>query len=403
MVNPIALEKKKCIFNRRVFLKFVVKILLIVDKFKGRIPTGIISQRIADELISLGNEVVVVSAYNQGEGWTNGEIYRCRKIRHIFLPRFRLIVSNFFQMNFDSFKWRRAMFELTMHIIEKYRPDVIYARSTPISVCEISAKLSLKTGIPSLMHFTDPVPAPIEWDGNILYRRRMIKTVNKILQVAKKVSFGNAAMLDYVQSLSKYDFKNKAFVSPDPVPTSNFYYTPPTNRSEVYVVYLGSLYGNRNPKPLIDALDRLNNEGLKIKFEIYDINRVGTILPSFARFVGRTDNVKCALLASNILIDLDGDDTPPVFISSKIKEYLCCGRPILSITPDNSPSHQMTKSLRTVFHSINETREIEKAIRFILSSSFQESDYEERLTLIQKHTPKVVAEKINEELQSMVK
>lgn len=379
-----------------------MKILLIVDKFKGKIPTGVISYRIAEELISLGNEVIVLTADNQGEGWNNGYIYRSKKTKHFLFPRLRLIVSNLLQVNLDSFKWRREMFKLAMHIIEKHNPDVIYARSSPISVCEIAAKLTKETGIPALMHFTDPVPAPIEWDANVLYRKRMIKTMNHILPRARKISFGNAAMLDYVQSLINYGIKNKVFISPDPVPTSTFYYTPPIRKNEVHFVYLGSLYGSRNPQPLIDALSKLNSEGMQIKLDIYDINRVGTVLPKFAHFLGRTDDVKRALLASDVMIDLDGDDKTPVFISSKIKEYLCCGRPILSITPNDSPSHQMTKSLRTVFHTINEVGEIEKAIRSVLLSSFQEPDYEERLALINKHSPKAVAEKINEELYSMI-
>lgn len=379
-----------------------MKILLIVDKFGGKIPTGVISYRIAEELIALGNEVVILTAYNQGNDWDLSEIHRNRKTKHLLPARIREFISNLTQKNVSSYRWRTNMIKLAKSVLEDYTADVIYARSTPITVCEIAAQLSYTTGIPSLMHFTDPVPAPPEWDNNVLYRRRMILTMNRILPFAKKVSFGNASMLDYEQSIVEYPFKAKAFVSTDPVPSSELFYSHPQTKEELRFVYLGSLYGSRNPQPLFDALSKIDKSGISIRLDIYDINRVNTQLPSFAHFVGRTNDVKTALLSANVLIDLDGDDKTPVFISSKIKEYLCCGRPILSITPDNSPSHQMTKGLKTVFHTCNEVESIEKVIRSIISTAFQEEDFKERNELIFKHSPKSVAKQVYEELQSMI-
>lgn len=382
-----------------------MKILLIVEQFGGKIPTGIISYRIAKELLALGNEVIVLTAYNQGEDWSEQDIYRNKKIKHLFPATFYLIVSNLLQINLNSLKWRKSLFKLAKGIVENRKPDVIYARSTPISVCEVAAKLSAETGIPSLLHFTDPVPAPPEWDKNALYRRRMVKTMNRILPKAVKVSFGNAAMLDYEQSIVKYPFSKKSFVSADPVSSSELYIynEEPSPKSELQFVYFGSLYGNRNPQPLFDALNMLHEDGFCFRLDIYDVNRVGTQLPDYAHFVGRTDDIKGVLLSSDILIDLDGDDKNPVFISSKIKEYLCYSRPILSITPDNSPSHEMTRTFKTVFHSRNKAENIEIAIRAILSNSFKESDYEERIPLIKVHTPMAVAQKVYKELQLIVR
>lgn len=379
-----------------------MKILFIVDRFSGQIPTGVISYRIADELVALGNEVIVLSAYSPGIVWNNGAYYQNKKIRHYFPPKCRMMVSNLFQINLNSYKWRTSMCALAAKIIESNKPDVIYARSTPVSICEIAAQLSCRTKLPVLMHFTDPIPAPIEWDSNMLYRRRMIKTMNRILPKATRISFGNSAMLEYEQSIVKCHFKDKAFVSPDPVPSSGFYYTPKHIGDEICFVYLGALYGNRNPQPLFEALTSLNESGVSLKLVIYDDNRVGTVLPPFASFVGRTNNVKRALLSSDILIDLDGDDMTPVFISSKIKEYLCCGRPILSITPFNSPSHKMTTNLNTVFHSNNNAGDILKTIRKIMNCHFAESDYRERDSLIYQFSPQSISKQIDMELHSIV-
>lgn len=378
-----------------------MKILLITERFGDKIPTGVISKRIADELYLLGHEIAIVSSERIGNKWTNGPHVIC-SIRTIIPAKILLFLSNLLGLNLSSYKWRKSLYKESLKLINSFKPDVIYARSTPISVCEVAAKLRSKTGVKVMMHFTDPVPAPLEWEPNIRYRRRMIATMERILPQATSVSFGNQAMLDYQQSLQKYQFADKAFISSDPGPASSFYYKCKESRQSINLVYLGSLYGSRNPKPLLDVLEMFNMKSMKCELRIYDTNRSNTQLPNSAKFVGRTDDVKSALLDADILINLDGNDKTPVFISSKLKEYLYCGRPIISISPTNSPSRLLTDKLKTVKSVENNVEEIFSAIEYFSKKKFIESDYSERGEVIRLFTPANVASKINQELKKLM-
>ena len=355
----------------------------------------------ADELRLLGNEIAIVSTERIGEKWSYGPHIICSS--HTFIPkRILLWASNIFRVNLITYRWRKKALRESKKLINSFAPDIIYARSTPIMVCEVAAYLKKETGVPVMMHFTDPVPAPIEWDPDLGYRRRMIATMNKILPFADSVSFGNTSMLKYQQSLLSYSFLYKSFVLPDPVRCEKLY-DGRRERQEVFsIVYLGALYGNRNPLPIFDAITNLNNNGHRCELIIYDINRTNLHVPSFVRFVGRTMDVKTALLNGDLLLDIDGDDTIPVFISSKLKEYLCCCRPILSITPKGSPSRELTEGLKTVFSVTNTCDSIKEQLIKVMDMSFSPILYKERETIIQSFTPQRVSSLINSEMNLLL-
>jgi glycosyltransferase involved in cell wall biosynthesis len=386
-----------------------MKILLLVDHFDDASPTGMISKRIAGELYGLGNEVAVVSSDQVGNKWGHGYHSICKRI-HLFPGKLELysrrvleLLSNLTCTNLDTALWRYRMSIAAGRLIRVFHPDVVYARSNPISVCEVAAKIKRKHGLKVVMHFTDPVPAPLEWDKDLRYRKRLSRVMDRILPWADRISFGNRAMMEYQQRNLSYPFLDKAFVSPDPVSHETLYYRPEApGAGETVLTYLGSIYGNRNPEQLFKAMERLNSEGRNVVLNIYDFNRTGASVPPFVRFVGRVKDVDGVLLDSRILINLDGDDKEPVFIASKLKEYLCCGRPILSITPEGSPSRLLTDSLKTVISVRNGSDEIYDALKRFLELQFTESDYAERDGLIKQFTPKTVGGNLYQELKGVL-
>ena len=377
-----------------------MRILLITERFGDQIPTGVISRMMAEELRLLGNEIAVVSSEHIGEKWIYGPHIICNS--HTLIPkRILLWVSNLLGINLITYNWRRKALADSERIARSFKPDIVYARSTPVMVCEVAAVLKKELGIPVMMHFTDPVPAPIEWDTNIQYRRRMIATMNKVLPYADSISFGNASMMNYQQSLLSYSFLNKSFVVPDPVRCEDLYDEKRDREGTYRIVYLGALYGNRNPGPLFESMEDLNKKGNKCELIVYDVNRTNLRVPGFVSFVGRTDNVRKALLSSDLLLNIDGDDSNPVFISSKLKEYLCCCRPVLSITPEGSPSRNLTDGLTTVFSVTNQSNLIEGQLISIMNRRFTSDMYKERETVIQSYTPRNVARMINDEMHTL--
>lgn len=379
-----------------------MRILLITERFGDLIPTGVISERLAEELHSFGHEIAVVSSQRIGEKWQYGPHLICNT--RTFIPGGILLrLSNILRRNFFTKKWQEKMYKAAYSLVNDFKPDVIYARSTPIDVCEVAARLKKESGIKTLMHFTDPMPEPIEWDSNSGFRKRMIKTMEKILPYADLISFGNEAMVRYQQSLLKYSFTHKTFISPDPGPSYKPYFKPPKDKDYIELVYMGSIYGNRNPHPMFQAVKILNDHGILCKLKIYDINRTRIEAPENVSFVGRTQDIKNALLNGDILINLDGDDKTPVFISSKIKEYFSCFRPIISITPLNSPSREITSGLKTIMNVDNNVNNIITAIKNFNSNPYKYEDFSEREDLIAKFHPTIIARELESRLQCLLK
>lgn len=375
-----------------------MRILAIVYRLGGVYPTGVTNKRVLDALKSMGHEVLVISAPTNTNTWHNECHYECSDFP-TSPARLFTKMGNFIQRDLNFIFWENRVFKCAKRIIKLFQPDIIYARSSPSAVCRVAARISKHTGIPVAMHFTDPIPAPIEWASDLKYRAREIKLMETILPIAYKVSFGNKAMLEYQQSIMKYNFIDKSFISPDPSPSERFYYSKKIKNDVSTLTFLGAFHGNRRPDSLFHALYVLNQSGYKCKLNIYDDNRYGINHPECVSFMGRTDNIQKTLLDSDILVDVEGEDNTPVFISSKLKDYLCCGRPILAITVKNSPSYNLVNGLSTVKCCENKPSEIVSAIKSVLDIDFREEDYKERLVIIKQFNPTFLAKLITDEFK----
>lgn len=376
-----------------------MKILYLTYRFGGTIPTGVTALRVADAMYELGHDLCVISS-PLCDKWQTGRHIICNN-KPIYPAVVFTKVGNLIQQDLNYIFWEWRMLHQIDRLLQSWKPDVIYARSSPSAVCYIAAKVAQKYNIPVLMHFTDPIPAPPEWHPNKRYRTRQIKLMEKILPIADKISFGNQAMLDYQHTLLKYDFTHKSFISPDPAPTKEFFYKEKQQHKELVLTFLGSFHGNRKPETLFKAIDIVNNSGVKCKLRIYDDKR-GIQAPSFIEYVGRTKDVVGAMLDSDILVDVDADDKIPVFVSSKIKDYLNCGRPILSITPNNSPSRQLFSGMKTISLCSNNPIDISTVIIQLSKTNYYQKDYIERKCIIEQFKADVVAKEIINQMVTML-
>lgn len=374
-----------------------MKILAIVYKLGGVYPTGVTNKRVLDALRELGHDVYVISAPTEPISWHNDHHLECSDF-----PTYPSILftklGNLFQYNLNLFFWEKRVYREAIKKIKSFKPDYIYARSTPSVACRVASKISKASGVPLLMHFTDPIPAPIEWASNKRYRSREIKLMEKILPYAYKVSFGNEAMLRYEQSILTYDFLYKSFVSPDPSPSDTLYYRSRIKQKRIVLTFLGAFHGNRKPDKLFKAIEIVSQKGYDCCLKIYDENRLGTPCPNFVSYVGRTNDVRQALLDSDILVDVEGCDSVPVFISSKLKDYLCCCRPILAILVKDGPSYNLVNNLLTVSICSDNEEIIADRIIEIYKKEYSETMYKERIPVIEQFNPINIAKRIIDEI-----
>lgn len=378
-----------------------MKILIYSLSFGSESASGQCSKRMADALADLGHEIVVISGSIEEKSWEKGKYILCSRFPSR-PSRIMFGLSNLVQYDVRYLAWRIRAKRATKILFTEWKPDVIYGRGSPSANMEIAADISEQYNIPFVIHFADPIPAPVSWDSNVRYRKRCIGLISRLARKADLLSFGNEAMLKYQSKVLGTDLAPKSFISPDPMSGLSLQKMVNLQNSNINLVYFGSIVGNRNPIFLFEAIDRINQEGKPCKLIIYGINTFGLKHSDNILFVGRTKDVSNALNSADIFVDLDGDDEEPVFISSKLKDYLCFPHPILSITPKNSPSHSLLEGMKTAVISNNEIEQIVDALNSIINSRLSESDFDERRELIKMFDPSKVAKDFVEKIEKII-
>lgn len=374
------------------------KLLFITYAFDKNTPVGVGAQRIVTSLSNHGYRVFVITSQTNNIVIPNVDVLAVSN--HPRIPAgISNKLSNLFGRELLYLSWEiRACVAGNKILRNNHDVIAIYTRANPISVCPVGARLSSKYKIPLLMHFTDPIPAPEEWYPDPSNRKRMIKQMRSLLSYPDLISFGNKHMLLYEEKCLGVSLQQKAFVSPDPG-FHDFVYLPPKDnfRETINLLFLGNIYGNRNPLPLFEAIKQLSR--YPIKLYLYGNNQAN--YPDFVIKRDRTDDVRSVMQNMDVLIDIDGDDNIPVFVSSKLKDYLSVNRPILAITPENSPSREILSNLSTVGISINETQHIKDTMLKLINIKHLESDYEERIPVLKLFDPEQIASKIINQIHSL--
>lgn len=385
----------------------MIKILLISYHY-GITASGVISKRVAEHLEKRGHRVTVIteSRVNDIGGeekgvqiitvrdpWNKGDllskiIQRIKRTNNLF---------------FYNYIWVRRATSASRRVVKEFNPDIIYCRTSPEDACYVGHNINHFFSLPMMVHFSDPIPPPLEYLPRSIKRNWLIKKIRAIIEQANIISYGNEYMLRYDEKALGIKIGQKAFISPDVASGDTITYFPQIIHKKLILTYLGTIYGGRNPKPLFEAIKKAIKEGSEIELRIYS-NIPSAIIQDYPFIIccGYSNDVLKVLKESDILIDLDGDDKEPVFISSKLKDYLLINRPILSITPPDSPSRELLSNKETIYVVENNSMEIEKGIA-LLQTKIDDELYEERLPIISYFNPVKVSATIEDKMKSIIK
>ena len=375
-----------------------MNIVFISYFFGGDSPVGVGALRIANAMAEKGCFVYVITSTPYQS--SNPRIIVDIVSNTPKMPsNLSFTVSNLLKKELNYISWELKAKRLLRRIIHGHKIDGIYTRSTPICVCPVGIYVKKHYQLPLIMHFTDPIPAPIGWAPNPKYRKRMIKQMKEYVQMADCLSFGNSRMINYQERILNMPLQERSFVSPDPAAGSFVWLdSNKKNQDKVTLLFLGNIYGNRNPSLLFKALSSITTSSFR--FIIYGNSFPGA--PSYVEFRPRTNTIYRALQEADVLVDIDGDDEIPVFVSSKLKDYLSVNRPILSITPDNSPSRDLLMRLKTVELSSNSSDSVKESLLRIINANYTEKDYEERIPIVQSFSAQSIAQEIINQIKNVI-
>lgn len=385
----------------------MLKILILTYNLGGS-ASGIITHRIAEELGRQGCDIRIISESNSINNIDSA--YNCYVAPHVFDADsllFRALKKVGRKLGLSCFEfdwiWINKAKTMSESVLKEWKPDFIYCRTTPLDPLYVAKYLKKKYSIKCLLHFTDPVPAPSEYINDKRFIQSLRNRVKKETRFVDLFSFGTDKMRTFEEK--QLDLKlDPSFISPDAASSSKMIETKPANRKYV-IVYLGGFNISRNPHNIFRAIKRLNSEGANIELRIYSksVPIYNNEDFDFIRCMGRVADTSIALRDADAFLDLDIEGTPEapsVFISSKLKDYLLVNKPIISVTPEDSPCASLLNGFNTIFCVRNRPECIYNGIKRMTQAKCNIDDFKERKDLIDLFSPERIATEIISQINS---
>ena len=148
--------------------------ILLISYYYGDTASGIITQRVSEELVLKGNRVFVVTGDSSIEC---DYLYKCPNIfpDSGFVSRalrkfYRMLTKDTLEYQFI---WRYRAFRQSCQIMKANCIDWIYCRTSPIDAFQVGDRLKKKYGVKELLHFTDPVPSEFSTYNNLILNKEV--------------------------------------------------------------------------------------------------------------------------------------------------------------------------------------------------------------------------------------
>ena len=295
----------------------------------------------------------------------------------------RLFVPN--TWNYTGFAHSSAI-KKGGEIINKKGIQLIMTFANPYYVNIIGALLKIKTGIPLVIHYSDPYVYNPFKNYSKRQENEFLDTEKKVFDVADSVVFVNEQLSDYVfnnNNIERTNFKKVIPHSYDPELYSGSGYDK--ERNDVVFRHIGSFYGHRTPETFLKALSHLreikSNAYDKMRVEFVGANLLGNhfAVESIIVKYGLQDKVKCLPIVSyaeslmmmgnaDVLVSIDGGCPQQIFLPSKLIDYLGARRPILCLTSKGSPSAEIVINAGGHVAEISSYHEISQKIEHLVSN-----------------------------------
>lgn len=250
--------------------------------------------------------------------------------------------------------WKYFAVKMGREIIRKEKIDVILSSAPPYTCHLIGQALSRQTGKPWVCDFRDswvgwlsaakrsglPHQIELKMEGRVLQQAHRILTVSPGVQedlLSRHPELRDERWLLLPNGYDASDFEN---ISP----------LSPANPRKLTITYTGSLYGNRNPDFLFQAVRELLLEDSSWRDDLR-FNFVGRVSQSIqnllnaAEFAGMVqllpylahqESIRYLLSADLLLLIIDDAPVNRGILTGKLYEYLGAQKPILALAPEGN-------------------------------------------------------------------
>lgn len=299
---------------------------------------------------------------------------------------FYKVILILFRRSFTKYLFKDTFSSLNKRIIkEKFKPDLVLqfaGGAYEAFLFDLSEKFSTEYGVPYFIHSFDPIPNTAEWGEKPALRNATIQLLTPFITAANRVSAVSPRMTAY--------FKNTYGLASENMYTLympiEYHKIDQKKTDRISFLYLGNIYGMRDPKPMFSAFNQLMDENSKIELVLAGTKLNKEILinefPNFKgglKFIDWTDEPDELIKNCSVLIDLNADIPGDVFISSKLMRYLGSDKPILVIGNRESASFDFSSKFSGIHFSINNEKEILKTVNHILFNKKNRTDRESEI------------------------
>ena len=239
-------------------------------------------------------------------------------------------------------------------LIEKWKPDIIYASAMPFTSLLVANTLSRRSHIPWVAELRDL------WAGNYYHNygpirswldnameRRTLARASGIVTVSDQLALVLAERYNIPVEVVPNGYDHEDYEAPISV----------RHTSSVKIVsYTGTIYPKKqDPTLLFIALEGLSpKERLQIQFHFYgrNISDINTMVEYYHvgemvnvhPAVGYTESVRIQIESDALLLLLWNEPSEKGVLTGKLFEYIGAGRPIIAVGPrDNAAANLITK------------------------------------------------------------
>lgn len=384
-----------------------LKIVILCDDI-GVSAAGIVYKRIIEGL-AINNEITVITS-NSVQKFRN-KIVRYKSVlintKRIH-NRINEVIYSLLGINFNENFWTTSGYN-ALKKLETNKINLVFAFASNNSFGPLilGKKYAKKNAIPYLVYLVDAIPAPIGWSENNLYYRRRKFKIRELLESVDGLFSANAKMLNYQMTLLKAENRlvSSVILNPSSGRLKKYKYTG--NGVNTFL-YTGSIYGPRKFDFILGAF-----KALLLEYPNSMLELVGTTLPKECSSIldefefGKIKihpfvrDLSGFYSRATALLDVDSFLENDVYLSSKITNYICVDRIIISQTGANSPSRELFKDTHSIFQCLPKTEEILIAMKKAILYR-DAMDFKDRSGIIELFSVKEVVRKLNSEFKNFV-
>ena len=276
-------------------------------------------------------------------------------------------------------------------------PDLVYGRAHPFQSVAGAHGLASRCRLPLFTHFSDPMPSPFWEKGHPEYARTL-SGVCRLISDSQALTLTTREAISFEEAMvGKLD--GKAFVLNHVAPAPTFLPLPQRDIGKVFG-YFGLFYGNRNASVLLRGFaqhlrkqpkDRLLFVGTEPSSVLPEAASLG--IETAVRVMGRVDDVRCVMAEVDVLVATDSFSSAPVFLSTKLVEYLVVNRSVMLISPEDSPGAKLLSRFpqTTTLVSKEQASDVSEGLARSAACATDDSPYKQRFAQMVDFSPKAVA------------